>query len=108
MHLLQDRPKARRADGPPPFVPSVIASVDAAFAFVADAPRLSSDFVESLLLAIGLRAASADAASEVAALIRDALVSLRDRTSVPKRELEDRLLDVRLAARRAELAGVLQ
>ena len=82
--------------------PSFTRSVDAALGFIEGSGRLSGEFAQDLLLGLGLIAEMLDMGADIRGSIATGLASVVERTYVPKRELFDRLLDLRSAAAHAE------
>jgi hypothetical protein len=75
--------------------PSLTKSVDAALGCFDGSRRASSEFLQDVLLTLGLIAESVDAPSDVRRAIAADLVSCAERANVPAHEVFDWLLDLR-------------
>ena len=78
--------------------PPLTNSVDASFAFFVGSRRASAEFVQDVLLALGVIAETLDASRAVRSSIATGLASIAGRPQVPASEVVDYLLDVRAAA----------
>lgn len=85
---------------------SLTRSVDAALGFVCGSAYLAADFVEDMLLALGLQAEAQCAPRETVGILAAALAALPQAGRVPAAWVVDALLDVRSAAGRPVPAGV--
>lgn len=72
-------------------------SVDAAIGFVTGSRRVSGEFAQDVLLALGSMAEATNRSEKVCRQITKALGSVTYREFVPAREILDQLLDIRSA-----------